>query len=60
VPRVINLLCDRALMLGAELRATVLTPAMIDQAADRLELKKPDLLPQSRFGRLLKRLRLRK
>jgi len=32
---------------------------MVDQAGDRLELKKPDL-PQSRFGRLLKRLRLRK
>jgi general secretion pathway protein A len=59
VPRVINLLCDRALMLGAELRATVVTPAMIDQAAERLELKKPEL-PQSGFGRLLRRLRLRK
>jgi general secretion pathway protein A len=59
VPRVINLLCDRSLMLGADLRATVVTPAMIDQAADRLELKKPDL-PRSRFGRLLRRLRRRK
>jgi general secretion pathway protein A len=39
VPRVINLLCDRALMLGAEAATTTITPAVINTAAARLDLK---------------------
>ncbi len=41
VPRVINLLCDRSLMLGASSSATVITPALVDAAADGLALKRP-------------------
>jgi general secretion pathway protein A len=59
VPRIINLVCDRSLMLGAELRANVVTPAMVDQAASRLELP-PLPGPPSRWTRLLARLRGRK
>ena len=59
VPRIINLICDRSLMLGAELRANVVTPAIVDQAAGRLELPPPPA-PPSGWHKLLRRLRLRK
>jgi general secretion pathway protein A len=36
VPRVINLLCDRALMVGAEMRVNVVAPEMIQEAAVQL------------------------
>jgi general secretion pathway protein A len=39
VPRVINLLCDRALMLGSEMRVNRLTPEIIRQAAANLGLR---------------------
>ena len=39
VPRVINLLCDRSLMQGAQMRVNRLTPAMIDEAAHSLGLR---------------------
>ena len=38
VPRVINLLCDRALMLGADQRVNVVTAEIIHGAAERLSL----------------------
>lgn len=41
VPRVINLLCDRALMLGAQEGAAVITPDLIREAANALTLKMP-------------------
>ena len=41
VPRVINLLCDRALMVGSEARAKTITPEFIDAAAVRLDLALP-------------------
>jgi general secretion pathway protein A len=41
VPRVINLLCDRALMVAAESKATTVTPEFVDEAAGRLELSLP-------------------
>ena len=53
VPRVINLLCDRALMEGAESQAATIPPALIDVAAARLDLT----LPKSRDRAWLKRLR---
>jgi general secretion pathway protein A len=59
VPRVINLLCDRALMLGAELRASVVSPPLIEEAAIKLDLKAPEP-PPSRWGRFLRTLRLRR
>jgi general secretion pathway protein A len=41
VPRVINLLCDRALMAGAERGVHEITPAMINQAADAISFRRP-------------------
>jgi general secretion pathway protein A len=41
VPRVINLLCDRALMQGAEARAAVVTSDFVREAAEALALKAP-------------------
>jgi general secretion pathway protein A len=39
VPRVINLVCDRSLMQGAQMRVNKLTPAMIEEAAGSLGLR---------------------
>ena len=41
VPRVINLLCDRALMLGAEASASIITKDLVREAAAGLALKPP-------------------
>jgi general secretion pathway protein A len=41
VPRVINLVCDRSLMLGARAGVAVITPGLIREAADALALKMP-------------------
>jgi general secretion pathway protein A len=46
VPRVINLLCDRALMVGADAGATVITPDAVHVAAARLNLKPTDSVGQ--------------
>jgi general secretion pathway protein A len=59
VPRVINLLCDRALMLGAELRADIVSPPLIDEAAVKLELTKPAPPPPTRWRRFLRSVGLR-
>lgn len=40
-PRVINLLCDRALSLGYDLSASVIDQQLIDAAADALDLPLP-------------------
>ena len=53
VPRVINLLCDRALMAGAEAQATTITPEFVDVSAARLDIA----MPKSRDREWLKRLR---
>jgi general secretion pathway protein A len=52
VPRVINLLCDRALMVGAETGVTVVTPEIIGAAAERLDLKLPPVALEARGRRL--------
>jgi general secretion pathway protein A len=39
VPRIINLLCDRALMQSAQMRANRVTPPIIDEAAASIGLK---------------------
>ncbi len=39
VPRIINLVCDRSLMQGAQMRVNRLTPAMIGEAAGSLGLR---------------------
>ena len=59
VPRIINLICDRCLMLGAELRANVVTPPIVDQAANRLELVLPEA-PKSGWRQFFGRFRRRK
>jgi general secretion pathway protein A len=41
VPRVINLLCDRSLMLSAQLRVNAVTPAVVEEAAEKLSLTVP-------------------
>jgi general secretion pathway protein A len=52
VPRVINLLCDRALMVGAESQAQTITPEYIDAAARRLDLVLPESKDDARWKRL--------
>jgi general secretion pathway protein A len=39
VPRIINLVCDRSLMQGAQMRVTKMTPAIIEEAAGSLGLR---------------------
>lgn len=39
VPRIINLLCDRALMLGAQMRVNHITPSIIEEGAGSLGLR---------------------
>jgi general secretion pathway protein A len=41
VPRIINLLCDRALMQAAQMRVNRITPAIIEEAAASLGLRLP-------------------
>jgi general secretion pathway protein A len=41
IPRVINLLCDRALMAGAIARVHGITPGLIEEAAQNLGLRMP-------------------
>ena len=47
VPRVINLLCDRALMLGARFGLRVITTDVVTEAAASLELREPRARTQS-------------
>jgi general secretion pathway protein A len=42
VPRIINLLCDRALMAGAAARVNRITPGLIEEAARNLGLRLPE------------------
>lgn len=51
VPRVINLLCDRALMLGAHAGVPVIAPDLILEAATALALKVP-LVPTEWWRRV--------
>src|SRR5919106_605612 len=49
IPRIINLLCDRALMAGQNARAHRITTALIEEAAGNLGLKLPEVLePKTR------------
>jgi type II secretory pathway predicted ATPase ExeA len=41
IPRLINLICDRALLAGYSERANRITPEMVDQAAKSLDLQPP-------------------
>lgn len=42
VPRVVNLVCDRALQFGFEAAADVIDERIIDRAAEDLEIARPD------------------
>jgi general secretion pathway protein A len=42
VPRIINLLCDRSLMFGAQMRVNRITPSIIDEAAGNLGLRRAE------------------
>jgi general secretion pathway protein A len=49
VPRIINLLCDRALMAGSAARVNRITPGLIEEAARNLGLKLPQVVaPRTR------------
>jgi general secretion pathway protein A len=47
VPRIINLLCDRALMIGSEAQTEKITDAFINDAAERLGLTVPAPSPRA-------------
>lgn len=49
VPRVINLLCDRALMTGAELAVYEITPEIVDRAWDALAFRRTPADTTPRF-----------
>jgi general secretion pathway protein A len=53
IPRLINMLCDRALLIAFSAQTPRIEPNMVDAAAEGLELLTP--VPQARswFGRLL-------
>jgi general secretion pathway protein A len=55
VPRIVNLICDRALMTGAEAGVSVITPDMVKTATGRLDLKLPRAGAALGRGRLLRR-----
>ena len=52
VPRVINLLCDRALMVGAEMRVSTVTPDHIVEAAGKLGLQVPQTPREAKMVRV--------
>ena len=54
VPRVINLLCDRALMVGAERRVNAVTPAIIEEAAAKLGLSMPAVEQEEQVAKVRK------
>ena len=45
IPRLINLVCDRALLAGFAARTTRIVPDMVDTAAESLDLRPTSLLP---------------
>jgi general secretion pathway protein A len=49
IPRLINLICDRALLAGFSARAKRITPEMVGRAAESLDLKRPPLIKLPEF-----------
>jgi general secretion pathway protein A len=45
IPRLINLLCDRALLAGFSARTNRILPEIVDKAAHTLDLEPPSLVP---------------
>jgi general secretion pathway protein A len=54
IPRLINMLCDRALLNAFSAQTPRVEPHMVDQAAEGLELLTPVPAARSWFGRLLR------
>ena len=54
VPRVINLLCDRALAAGAERGVHEIDRALVDRAADALTFRRHSPAPERASGRLVR------
>jgi type II secretory pathway predicted ATPase ExeA len=52
IPRLINLICDRALLAGFSARANQITPEMVVHAAESLDLPAPAASRFRRFERL--------
>jgi type II secretory pathway predicted ATPase ExeA len=52
IPRLINLICDRALLAGFSAHSTEITPEMVVHAAGSLDLPAPSASPLARFGRM--------
>jgi general secretion pathway protein A len=52
VPRIINLLCDRALMAGAAARVNRITPGLIEEGASNLGLRLPPVVEEKRRRRV--------
>ncbi len=51
VPRVINLLCDRSLMVGAEMKVNVITSEIVEQGAIKLGVTSPAVANKARVAR---------
>ena len=45
IPRLINLICDRALLAGFSVRANRISPEMVTHAAESLDLRRPLVAP---------------
>jgi type II secretory pathway predicted ATPase ExeA len=52
IPRLINLICDRALLAGFSVRASRITPEMVTHAAENLDVQRPST---PRFGWMTRR-----
>jgi general secretion pathway protein A len=52
IPRLINLICDRALLAGYSARTNKITREMVDRAVDSLELRRPKARRFWLFGRV--------
>jgi type II secretory pathway predicted ATPase ExeA len=51
IPRLINMICDRALLAAYSVRSNRITPDMVRHAADSLDLKRPSILSRRSTGR---------
>jgi general secretion pathway protein A len=54
-PRLINLICDRALLAGFAERSNRISPEMVEEAADSLDVPQQVLSPNPRWNRLARR-----
>jgi len=55
IPRLINLICDRALLAGFAGRSNRISEEMVNEAADGLDVQQPALSPSPQWNRLARR-----